>query len=81
MVGGWSADGARSGMVGGGRGGRSDAISRNRPPAVTPPPLPPFPLSYASRPAGVLRAFLHPGKASGAFRGYVLGYSNQARPQ
>ena len=81
MLGGCPADGFRSGMVGGGRGGRSDAISRNRPPAVTPPPLPPFPLSIASGPAGVLRAFLHPGKASGAFRGYVLGYSNQARPQ
>lgn len=35
MVGGWPADGSRSGMVGGGRGGRSDAISRNRPPRVT----------------------------------------------
>lgn len=81
MVGGWSADGARSGMVGGGRGGRSDAISRNRPPRVTPPPLPPFPLSDASGPAGVLRAFLHPGKASGGLRGYILAYSNQARPQ
>lgn len=81
MVGGWSADGSRSGMVGGGRGGRSDAISRNRPPRVTPPPLPLFPLSDASTAAGVLRAFLHPGKASGGFRGYVLGYSIQARPQ
>ena len=81
MLGGWSADGARSGMVGGGRGGRSDAISRNRPPRVTPPPLPLFSLSVASAPAGVLRAFLHWGKAFEALRGYVLGYSNQARPQ
>ena len=81
MVGGWSADGSRSGMVGGGRGGRSDAISRNRPPRVTPPPLPPFPLSVASGSAGVLRAFLHWGKASGGSMGYVLGYYNRPRPQ
>ena len=73
MAGGWSADGSRSGMVSGGRGGRSDAISRNRPPRVTPPPLPLFLLSIASGPAGVLRSFLHPGKVFGALRGYVLG--------
>lgn len=81
MVGGWPAGGSRSGMVGGGRGGRSDAISRNRPPRVTPPPLPLFLLSIASGPAGVLRAFLHPGKVSGGSWGYVLGYFNQARTQ
>ena len=81
MVGGWPAGGSRFGMVGGGRGGRSDAISRNRPPAVTPPPLPLFPLSIASGPAGVLRAFLHPGKASGGSMGYVLEYYNRPRPQ
>lgn len=81
MVGGWSAGGSRSGMVSGGRDGRSDAISRNRPPAVTPPPLPPFPLSDASMAAGVLRAFLHPGKAFEALRGCILVYSNRPRPQ
>lgn len=81
MVGGWSADGSRSGMVSGGRGGRADAIRRNRPPAVTPPPLPLFPLSIAFGPAGVLRAFLHPGKASGGSMGYDLGYYNRPRPQ
>lgn len=81
MVGGWSADGSRSGMVGGDRGCLADAIRRNRPPAVTPPPLPLFPLSIASGPAGVLRAFLHCGKAFEALRGYILVYSNRPRPQ
>lgn len=81
MVGGWPADGSRSGMVSGGRGGRADAIRRNRPPAVTPPPLPLFPLSIASGPAGVLRAFLHLGKAFEALRGCIWVYSNQARPK
>ena len=81
MLGGWSADGPPSGMVGGGRGGRADAIRRNRPPAVTPPPLPLFPLSIASGSAGVLRAFLLWVKVSGGFMGYVLGYYNRPRPQ
>lgn len=48
MLSGCPADGPPSGMVGGGRGGCADAIRRNRPPRVTPPPLPLFPLSIAS---------------------------------